>query len=228
MNRIIIVTGHYGSGKTEFSVSFAVYAACHSMFGYSNMAVVDLDIINPYFRSREREEFLGRYGIPVYGSFYGGSVTAEIPELSPSVRTPLENKDTFTIVDAGGNEAGARILRQFGKYFTNDSSSLWLIINAYRPETRDIGGALYHLNAIERETGRAVDGIVNNTHLLRETKAEDILCGHRLCQEICKRKNIPLIFDCFPSVLIDEDELSSIGGRLMPIGMYMRESWLDK
>lgn len=198
------------------------------MFGYERSALVDLDIVNPYFRSREREELLAGHGISVYGSFFGGSVTAEIPELSPTVRIPLEDKCTFTVVDAGGNEAGARVLRQFVKYFTYDSSSLWLVVNANRPETKNLEGALKHLDAIERETGRSVDGIVNNSHLLLETKAEDILRGHMLCLEICSRKNIPLVFDCYPSALVGEDELSSMGGKLMPIGMYMRESWLDK
>ena len=102
--RILIVTGHYGSGKTEFSVSLAAYAAQNGSFGYEKTAVIDLDIINPYFRSREREKMLNDLGVSVYGSFFGGSgVTAEIPELSPTVRAPLYAKDTFSIFDSGVN-----------------------------------------------------------------------------------------------------------------------------
>ena len=226
--RVLLVTGHYGSGKTEFAVSLAVYASEHGFFGYKKAAIADLDVVNPYFRSREREDILNALGVSVYGSFFGGNVTAELPEISPAVRTPLEDKDTFTIVDAGGNEAGARIVVQFKKYFTGPDAALLVVVNANRPETRDLDGALRHLEAIERELGIAPAFLVSNTHLLRETTAADILKGHALCLSLSQKTGIPLLCDCYPAPLVTADELSTIDGPLLPLGMYMRESWLDK
>ena len=97
--RIMLVTGHYGSGKTEFSVSLAMLLANRGFSPYKRLALVDLDIINPYFRSRERRAVLEAAGVPVYGSAYGHEVTAEIPEVSARIRAPLEDKDCRTIVD---------------------------------------------------------------------------------------------------------------------------------
>jgi hypothetical protein len=226
--RILIVAGHYGSGKTEFSVNLAVYAAKHGSFGHSKTAVVDLDVVNPYFRSRERADILVEHGVAVYGSFFGGSVTAEIPELSAEVRAPLEDKGTFAIVDAGGNEAGARVLRQFQKYFTPTDASLYIVVNASRPETRTLSGAMGHVAAIEAELGIKADGLVNNTHLLRETSAADVLRGHGLCMELSGATGIPLVCSCYPAQVVPIGELPPKLGPLMPLHLYMRESWLDK
>ena len=91
VNRIFIVAGHYGSGKTEFSVSLATELANG---GVSPLAVIDLDIANPYFRSRERRAELEALGIDVYGSLYKTEITAELPALGAQLRAPLENRDT--------------------------------------------------------------------------------------------------------------------------------------
>ncbi|MDR0469728.1 MAG: ATP-binding protein [Peptococcaceae bacterium] len=228
MKRILIVAGHYGSGKTEFSVNLAVYAAQNGSFGYSKTAVVDLDVVNPYFRSRERGDALAELGVKVYGSIYGGSVTAEIPELSAEVRAPLEDRDAFVIVDAGGNEAGARVLGQFRKYFTPAESSLYIVLNASRPETRTVAGAIRHLAAIESELGKKADGLINNTHLLRETTAADILQGRLLCLAVSKEAGIPFVCSCYPAPVLRRDELPPTEEPLMPLDLYMRDSWLDK
>lgn len=228
MKRILIVAGHYGSGKTEFSINLAMYAAQNGSFGYAATAVVDLDIVNPYFRTRDRSALLEGYGVSVYGSFYGGSVTAEIPELSAEVRAPLEDKDAFVIVDAGGNEAGARVMSQFSKYFTRDGAALCIVVNASRPETRTVSGAVSHICAIGSELAIKPEGLINNTHLLRETTASDVLRGYAFCSEVSRATDIPVVCNCYPAPLVDKGDLSSIEGPLMPVGLHMRDSWLDK
>ena len=120
--RILIITGHYGSGKTEFAVSYALLTARSGARAYPKTALIDLDIANPYFRSRERRDMLEAAGIGVYGSLYKTEITAELPALSATVRTPLEDEDCFVIVDAGGNDSGALVLNQFKKYFTPDQN----------------------------------------------------------------------------------------------------------
>ena len=112
--RKIIITGHYGSGKTEFAVSLALLLAARNI---GKLALIDLDIVNPYFRSRERRELLNGAGIPVYGSIFEQEVTAELPALSASLRAPLEDAQCRVIIDAGGNDSGALVLNQFTKYF---------------------------------------------------------------------------------------------------------------
>ncbi|MBR1561142.1 MAG: hypothetical protein IJ646_12945 [Clostridia bacterium] len=226
--RVLVVTGHYGSGKTEFSVSLALKLAREGFGPYARLALCDLDIINPYFRSRERRGILEDAGVPVYGSAYGHEVTAEIPELAANIRAPLEDRDCRVIVDLGGNDSGALILNQFGKYFTPESALFLTVINANRPETRDFDGAMAHIEAIERATGHRVDGLVNNTHLLRETDAGCVAKGHRLCEAIRDATGRFIWCDCYPEGVVPEADLTDKYERLMPLGLYMRPTWLDR
>ena len=223
VGRKIIVTGHYGSGKTEFAVSLAMLLAAE---GSGKLAVIDLDIVNPYFRSRERRDVLEKAGVAVYGSLYDKEVTAEMPALGADVRAPLEDNDCRVIIDAGGNDSGALVLNQFGKYLADDETTALAIVNASRPETRDFDGALRHIAAIEAATGLAVAGIVNNSHMLRETTAATIAQGHELCERICAATGKTLCCDCYPAGIVAPEELAMLGQNLMPMGLYMRDSWM--
>ena len=225
--RILIITGHYGSGKTEFSVSCAFLSAREGTKPYPKTALIDLDIVNPYFRSRERRELLEEAGINVYGSVYKTEITAELPALSANVRTPLEDEDCFVIVDAGGNDSGALVLNQFKKYFTPEQCTVTAVLNANRPETRDVSGAIGHLEAIEAVTGLRIEGIVNNTHLLRETTPDTIIRGHALCEAVCAETGRELLCDCYPQPLIKRETLAGLSDYLMPLGLFMRPTWLD-
>jgi hypothetical protein len=226
--RILVVTGHYGSGKTEFAVSFALLKARLRGRNASRLALVDLDIANPYFRSRERRELLEAAGVGVYGSLYKTEITAELPALSADIRAPLEDEGCFVIVDAGGNDSGALVLNQFGKYLTPEQSAVAAVINANRPETRDADGAVRHLDAIESVTGLKIEGIVNNTHLLRQTTPETIAAGHALCVSVCARTGRELRCDCYPEPLVPRDELVGVSDYRMPLGLHMRPTWLDR
>ena len=226
--RIMVVTGHYGSGKTEFCVSLAMLLAKKGPAPYARLGLCDLDIINPYFRSRERRAMLEKAGIPVYGSAYGHEVTAELPELAANVRAPLEDRGCRTIVDLGGNDSGAIILNQFRNNFAAEDTLTLIVVNANRPETRDVDGAMAHLESIERVTGLHVDGLINNTHLLRETDAGCVEKGHRLCEKICAATGRFIWCDCYPRGIVPEQELEGKYEHLMPLGLYMRPTWLDR
>jgi energy-coupling factor transporter ATP-binding protein EcfA2 len=245
IGRKTIVTGHYGSGKTEFAVSLAMLLASQNEETRSSdiksqknrpsvinppndVAIVDLDIVNPYFRSQERREMLESNGIAVYGSMYRTEITAELPALSAKIRIPLENDSYRVIIDAGGNDAGALVLNQFTKYFRDDKTSVLTVVNANRPETNYIDGILKHISAIEKITKLTISGLVNNTHMLRETTAADIIHGNTLCLEICELTGKKLICNCYPQGVVDPNDLTGLLENLMPLGLYMRPTWLDK
>ena len=230
LKRKIVVTGHYGSGKTEFSVSLAMLLAsgdASQRRTYSKCAIIDLDIVNPYFRSREKRDILGRSGISVYGSIFKHEITAELPAIGASLRAPLEDKDCLTIIDAGGNDSGALVLNQFTNYFIDNDTSVLAVINANRPDTQTLSGALSHINAIESATGLKITKIVNNTHLLRETTAEAIISGNALCIEISEAAGKELLCNCYPTGIINPSELSALKEPLIPLGLHMRPAWLD-
>ena len=223
--RKIVVTGHYGSGKTEFAVSLALLFAAGDS---GKLAIVDLDIVNPYFRSREQRDLLRSAGVGLYGSAFDKEVTTELPALGANLRAPLEDKDCRVIVDVGGNDSGALVLNQVSKYLTSDDSTILAVVNANRPDTSDLAGAMEHIGAIESATGLVISGIVNNCHLLRETTAATIIKGHELCVEICEKTAKQLWCDCYPAGIVDPGDLSGLSGRLLPLGMHLRPAWLDR
>ncbi|MDR0491699.1 MAG: ATP-binding protein [Oscillospiraceae bacterium] len=223
--RKIVVTGHYGSGKTEFAVSLALLLAAEKA---GKLALIDLDVVNPYFRSRERRDILEDAGIAVYGSMYAKEITAEMPALGADVRAPLEDADCRVIIDAGGNDSGALVLNQYTKYLADGETTVLAVVNANRPETRDAAGTLAHIAAIEEATGLAVTGVVNNCHLVRETSADAVIRGHKICTQICETTGRRLWCDCYPAGIVAPEELPELSGNLMPMGLYMRPTWLDR
>jgi len=220
--RITAVFGHYGSGKTEFSINYAIRLSSE----YNKVALIDLDIANPYFRSREAQAQLENKGIDVYSNTYGYDITAELPAITAKIRAPLESADTYTVVDVGGDAAGARVVNQFHKYFLSGETDIFCVVNAKRPETKTISGAISHIAAIQAETGLQISGIVNNTHLLRETTSELLLEGVRFAETLSESLKVPVIFHTYAEDLFPEAPLHIPG--LFPINLYMRPTWLDK
>lgn len=228
MKRMIVIAGHYGSGKTELAVSLALEMAKSPRREYERLAVVDLDVANPYFRSRERMDLLEANGVKLYADVYHSTgATAELPALTAALRAPLEDEGCQTIIDLGGNDAGARVLRQFGKYFEGNDHELWAVVNFRRYETRDIDSSREHVEAIQQELQIPVTGLVNNTHLLRETTVEIIREGHEKAEVLSKEMNIPLLFTCYPAGIIAPEAIADIAP-LRPLGLYMRPAYLDK
>jgi len=250
IKRKTIVTGHYGSGKTEFSVSLAMLMSRllnedpslnattqenrppvyqeNRPPGSPVLALIDLDVINPYFRSREQKKMLESAGVSIYGSAFEDEVTVENPALAANLRAPLESRSCRVIIDTGGNDSGAVVLNQFSKYFKDDETTVLAIVNANRPETSSIDSAIEHIRAIEFITNLNVSFIVNNTHLLRETTVDDISKGHEFCKKICDLTKKRLLCDCYPDGIIDPGDLTGFSENLMPLGLHMRPTWLDK
>lgn len=230
MKRITAIAGHYGSGKTEFSVNLAMDLKKEK----DKVAILDMDIANPYFRSRERQKMMETEGIDVIFNTYGYDITEDLPAITAALRGPLENEEFTAVVDVGGNDSGARVLKQFEKYFRREDCELLCVLNANRPETDTVEGMIEHLHSIEIETGLKFHGIINNTHLLRETTAADIVKGYTLCKQVSDKLGIPIAWNtCREDLLDDLNQLivdNNIEGleNIYPIKLYMRPSWLDR
>ncbi len=224
--QITVVLGHYGSGKTEFSINLAMF---YKSIG-KKTALVDLDIANVYFRSREKQDLLESNGIEVYAGAYRHEITAELPAIDSGIKKPLEDPGCSTIIDVGGNQSGAKVLKQFQKYLSEETTEMLCVINANRPETQTSKGAVAHLRQIEEEIGMRIHGIINNTHLLKETGVEDILTGKSVCEEISEQLGIPIRCHCCIENIIKELEKLDLNKNpfvICPIKLYMRPSWLD-
>ncbi|MDY0256352.1 ATP-binding protein [Gudongella oleilytica] len=218
--RIRIVIGHYGSGKTEFSVNYAVKLAKMGR----KVGLVDLDVINPYFRSREKTALLAEIGIKVVGSNLEGNAL-DVPAISGEAATPLQDKSYDAILDVGGDPAGARALGRYFPILRDGEYDMFFVLNANRPETQSVEKAMEYIAKIEATARAKVTGIVNNTHMLKATSAEDVIRGYDLAVKVSEATGIPLRYNSCLESLADKlpDEVKT---NVFPIQLYMREEWM--
>ncbi|MBC8591517.1 ATP-binding protein [Wansuia hejianensis] len=218
--RIKIIIGHYGSGKTEFSINYAVKLAKEN----KKVALVDLDVVNLYFRSREKAEILEDMGIKVIGSSIKASAL-DIPAISADVLTPLQDKSYEAIMDIGGDPAGARTLGRYHNYFQEGNYDMFFVLNANRPETQTVEKVMEYMTKIEDTSRAKITGIISNTHLLKSTTVDDVVKGYQLSKEVSKVTNVPLRYITVLEELVPKlpKEIQEI---VFPIKLYMREEWM--
>lgn len=227
--RIMIAGGHYGSGKTEFCLNLAIELRKEC----DKVAVIDLDIANPYFRSREKIDAFKALGIQIYGNFFSEEVTLEIPALNSNVRAPLEDAETAAIVDLGGDPDGAKVIVQFLSAIADRDFEFLCVVNPNRPETGTVEKVILMMTRIEAWTTLKITGLVNNAHFLKETTPDNCMDGAFFCSEIAARTGIPLRFNCCPERILPAFRASLSGGvfekvPILPVREIMRASWLDQ
>ena len=217
-HRISIITGHYGTGKTEFSVNLAMALAGEGL----RVMLADLDIVNPYFRSRERKTQLEAAGVQVISSSQACS-NADLPALPAELLTILENRSLTGVLDIGGDPVGARVLARFQPKIVQEDHQLIYVLNANRPEVRTAEAAITYLRSIEATTGLTCTGIVNNTHLCGETTEEEIRKGAALASAVSAETGIPVL--CHVAVERLTEALSDLSEPVFPITIKMKKPW---
>lgn len=219
--RVRIITGHYGSGKTECAVNYVI--KLREMIE-GPIAIGDLDVVNPYFRTREKKELLEAKGIQVIDSSINGRCV-DVPALSPAIVAPLKNSDYNYVVDLGGDHVGSRAFARFIGDLDKDDYDMFFVINANREETTTVEGVIEHIGKIEYTTGIKVTGLINNTHMVRETTLEDVLKGQELAKEVSRAKDIPIRYIACTSDIAGELP-EGLDGEVLEIEMIMREDWM--
>lgn len=219
--RIKIISGHYGSGKTEISLNLALALRQE----VASVAIVDLDIVNLYFRSREYAPMLEQAGVQLYaGNIEGDSV--DVPALSGAIRAPLQQSDTQTIIDLGGNPIGARVLGVYQQQLLDAGCAHYFVINANRPETATLEQVLAFMDDIARVAGIPITGLISNTHLLEETTAADIARGLALTEAVSAATHIPVRFVTCRATLCDELP-ENLNTNVLPLEIFMRRKWMN-
>ena len=200
--RITLFCGHYGSGKTNIAVNLALLAKQK----HEKVAVADLDIVNPYFRSKDSSEDFEKAGIRLICSEYANS-NVDIPALPQDLYAITDDKSMRVIIDVGGDDRGALALGRLTPAILEENSyEMLMVINCYRPLTRDAASTIEVMREIEAACKIPFTGLVNNSNLGRETTAEDILTSLDYANEVSLASGLPVVMTAFAKELEDQLE----------------------
>jgi hypothetical protein len=194
---IVVVVGNYGSGKTEVCINLAV----HRKLGGIDVRIADLDLVNPYFRTREARGSLAELGIEVVlpPEQY---LHADLPILSPRVAGLIRRPSQLTLLDVGGDDVGATVLATLEDELKEKPLRVLQVINPLRPFTETVEGCLTIRKQIEEASRLSINGIIGNANLIDETTADDIYDGYDFVNGLCENSGLPLEFITIPRELL--------------------------
>lgn len=220
--KYVILLGNYGSGKTEISLNMAINAANEG----KKTVLVDMDIVNPYFRSSESEKMLNEKGIKVIKPCFANTMV-DVPSLPPDIYTPFDSECDFAVFDAGGDPVGAAALGVLSEYFTRaeEETEAYYVVNTLRPLQDSPQSILDMLYQIQSRSGAKITGIINNTNLSIDTTPEMLEESQKIVSEVCILSGINQVY-----ISGTEEILKRIPDFKIPfftIKTYTRPTWLD-
>jgi hypothetical protein len=218
--RITIISGHFGSGKTEIAINLAL----NEKEIHNKVAINDLDIINPYFRSRDVSDLFEQQDIELIAPA-NRLATSDLPIVSGEIYRVLHDHRYRVIIDAGGDKDGAMALGQYYHEWKNLKPELLFVLNANRPYVSTSEGAVYTIEQIEKAARLKVTGIINNSNIGSETSMADILNGYELSTKISKMLSIPLLYTTISVDLEKEANCFVKSHRVMFIKRFMKLPW---
>jgi hypothetical protein len=193
---ITIITGHFGSGKTEISINLALEARKTNV----RTAVADLDIVNPYYRARDARDLFDQNGVELIAPAER-LAAADLPIVPGDLSRVIYDPAYKLIVDAGGDKDGATALGQFYNDWKEMEPEVLFILNANRPYVSTLEGAVETLQSIERASRLKITGIINNSNVGSETTLHDVERGLALSNELSNTLGIPLLNTMVPEHL---------------------------
>lgn len=229
LSGLTILIGGFGSGKTEIALS-----SCFALVARGcGVTLVDIDLVKPLFRARGARRPLLEQGVRTISSM-ADMENADMPALSPEVEGAMASASVSsrTIVDVGGDETGATALGRFRHTISATGYDMVMVVNPYRPFTRDISSVAELIRAIGLRSRLEVTGIISNPNLGSETEARDIREGHELVRRMSEAVGLPIRFIAIWEELLARrdvvDEACRAGMPVFPVQRYMLPPWVDK
>ena len=218
--RIKIFVGSFGSGKTEIAINYSIY--CRK--SHARVAIVDLDIVNPYFRTREAKNALNLKGVKVVAP-EGKLTYADLPLISPEIKGLIQNSDYHLILDVGGDDIGTVVLGNF-RYFIKDLDyEMLLVVNSYRPFTQSVPQIKQMAQEIENSSRLKISGIISNPNLSRQTDEKIIKQGHILIKQASQKLNLPIKFICIDEQFSQKIKQENFVEPIFYIKRFMHLPW---
>lgn len=208
-SKIHIIVGHYGSGKTEFSVNYALYLRKT----HDKVILVDLDIVNPYFRSNDARKILEDAGITVIAPDYAGT-NVDIPVLPPEVMRIFNEPDAQVVIDVGGDDDGAIALGRYKQFFDRADYEMNLVVNTRRPLSSTVEEIIEMKENIEISSRLSVTSIIADTNIADETTKEIIEEGYLVTKQAALEMNLPVKYVVS---MIDADFSEDVNNKLFKI-----------
>jgi len=217
MKKITIFAGHYGSGKTNLAVNASISLKCHQ----DNVILADLDIVNPYFRTKDSEAVLAEAGVRLISPRFANS-NVDLPYL-PAEIAAIFGGDGVSVIDVGGDDSGAIALGQYAPRIEAAGYDMLLVLNARRYLTREPDEAVAILHEIEAASRLRFTGLVNNTNLGHETTADVVTQARDYVAAVSQLTGLPVVATSYRAdlapALLPED------GQPWPIQIYEKPGW---
>ncbi len=218
--RITAVVGHYGSGKTEIALALAIRAAGEGR----QVKVVDLDIVNPFFRSAEQESALTAHGVGMIAPPYA-LTGVDLPVLPAQVQSVFDDPSLYAVLDVGGEEAGASALGRYRPHFDRTGCQLYYVVNVFRPFSEDADQIIRQMERIGHRARLEPAGLINNSNLGPWTKPEQLLEGQRVLEQVSLRTGVSVV-----AVAGEERVLSAMDDIDVPairLNLMLKPEWME-
>ena len=219
MKRVTLFCGHYGSGKTNLAVNYALKLASEG----KKTLIADLDIVNPYFRTRDSQAELDAAGVRIIVSPYANS-NVDVPALPDEMYAVTDDKSYRCVIDVGGDDRGALALGRLAPALNSeDDYEMLLVVNFFRPLTRTADSVIEVKNEIELASGMRFSGIVNNSNLGALTTAADIVATDAIARELSEKTGLKLLTTC-----VREDLAAAVSDHIRtitPVRLHFRDDW---
>lgn len=218
---ILVIVGGYGSGKSEVSVNLARY-----LVGTTDrpVTIADLDIINPYFRSREAARDLTALGVHVLMP-PGDHSQADLPIIIPEIKGAIQRNEGYLILDVGGDDVGSRVLSSLDGAFIENGYDMLLVLNTSRPFTSTVEGSKQLMAQIEASSRLKFTGLIANTHMLEDTTPEIVADGLKLTEQVGSAVKLPIRFVSVLSTVLEQMTKAPKAHPVLPLGRSLVKPW---
>ncbi|EQB21310.1 hypothetical protein UNSWDHB_1368 [Dehalobacter sp. UNSWDHB] len=186
--RVTIFAGHYGSGKTSVAVNYALWLKK----SHQKVTIADLDIVNPYFRTKDSAQMLKRSGIKLISSDYANS-NVDIPAIPGEINAIFDEGDSYAVIDVGGDDRGAYALGRYYEQLHRTDAAAYIVVNMYRPLSRDAEATISIKYEIEAAARIKFSGVINNSNLGNATTASDVMNSLPYAEQISERTGLPVV-----------------------------------
>ncbi len=218
-HRIDIFSGHFGSGKTEVALNFAI----KQREAGKKVTIVDFDIVNPYFRTNDARGYLEGKGIRVIANTYA-STNLDMPTVPLNILSVFDSRDTAVIFDVGGDDDGALALGQYKRYFDAQGYKMHLVVNTKRPLTRTAEELAEIAERIEAASKLKFTDIYNNTNLSSQTDGKTLFSDYEEIEKLSRKMGIEIEKNCgLKSVL--QDIPHDMEKTKFEMEIYLRKPW---